>query len=61
VEKKFFVLPYIRNITKKAAIIIRDTTNFRVGFRCFNKLNNTVKAHKDAIEIMSKTNIVYKI
>jgi len=60
-EKKFFVLPYIRNITERAATIIRDTTNFRVGFRCCNKLDTIVKAHKNAIEIMSKTNIVYKI
>jgi len=60
VEKKFFVLPYVRNITERAATIIRDTTNFRIGFRCCNKLDNIVKAHKDA-EIMFKTNIVYKI
>jgi len=60
-EIKFFVLPYIHNITERAATIIRDTTNFRVGFRCCNKLDTFVKTHKDATEIMSKTNIVYKI
>jgi len=52
---------YIHNITERAATIIRDTTNFRIGFRCCNKLDNIVKSHKDDTEIMSKTNIVYKI
>jgi len=49
-DKKYFVLPYVHNITKRAAVIIRETSNFLIGFKCCNKLDNIVKAYKDATE-----------
>jgi len=60
-DKKYFVLPYLHNIIERAVAIIKETSNYLIGFRCCNKLDNIIKAHKDAIEIMSNTNVVYKI
>jgi len=29
-DEKYFVLPYLHNLTERAAAIIKDTSNFRL-------------------------------
>jgi len=59
-ERKFFVIPYIKNISKS----ITSTNNkdeFIIGYRVLNKLDNFIKASKDRNQISSNNNVVYKI
>jgi len=51
-----FILTH--NIMERAAAIIRETSNFLVGFKCCNKLDNIVKAHKVVTEIISNINVI---
>jgi len=59
-SKKFFVTPYIRNISETTATLI-NKTEFTIGYRCLNNLKNFVKAHKDKTDFNTNNNIIYKI
>jgi len=59
-QKKYFIVPYIRTISKITATLI-NKSSFTVGYRCLNKINNIIKVHKDRTEHNCKSNIVYKI
>jgi len=59
-QKKFFIIPYIRNISEITATLINRSL-FTVGYRCLNKIDNIIKVHKDHTEHIHKSNIVYKI
>jgi len=59
-RKKYFIIPYIRNISEITATLINRSL-FTVGYRCLNKMDNIIKVHKDHTEHMHKSNIVYKI
>jgi len=58
-SKKYFVIPYIRDISEIASQICNF--GFIVGFRCLNKIDNFIRVHKDKTEHSFKKNIVYKI
>jgi len=59
-SKKFFVIPYIRNISETTASLI-EKTKFIMGYKCLNNLKNFVREHKDKIELNANNNIIYKI
>jgi len=59
-NKKYFIIPYIRNISEITAALINKSL-FTVGYRCLNKIDNIIKVHKDQTEHNQKSNIVYKI
>jgi hypothetical protein len=58
--KKIIVFPYIKGISERAAAQV-DRSNFIIGLRCLNRLNNHIKVHKDKTEHDYKNNVVYKI
>jgi len=58
-NKKYFTIPYIRNISEIIASLINKS--FTVGYKCLNQIDNIVKAHKNQTEHNYKSNIVYKI
>jgi len=58
--KKYFVIPYIRNISEITTSLINKSV-FTVGFRCLKKIVNFVKIHKHKTEQAYKNNVVYKI
>jgi len=45
-HKKYFIIPYIRNISEITATLINRSL-FTVGYRCLNKMDNIIKVHKD--------------
>jgi len=45
-NKKYFTIPYIRNISEIIASLINKSL-FTVGYRCLNKIDNIVKVQKD--------------
>jgi len=55
--KKYFAIPYKRNISIITVFLIKS----KVGFRSLNKISNFVRVHKDQTEHTHKKNIVYKI
>jgi len=59
-QKKFFIIPYIRNISEITTSLI-NKSSFTIGYRCINKMDNIIKVHKDQTEHNYKSNIVYKI
>jgi len=59
-SKKFFVIPYIHNMSKTTASLIKKT-EFTIGYRCLNNLKNFVKTHKDKTDFNANNDIVYKI
>jgi len=60
-SKKYFVIPYLHNISETTASVIKKS-NFIVGFKRINKLNSfNIKVQKDKTNFMSKNNAVYKI
>lgn len=63
-NKKFMVLPYIKNITKfaKASILnsnIKFGFNVSIGFQCLNRLDRFIIAHKDKNNSAENNNVVY--
>jgi hypothetical protein len=59
-KKKFLVIPYIRNLSKKISASL-NKNEFSLGFRCVNKLDKFVKAHKDRNKKTECNNVVYKL
>ena len=60
VTKKFFVIPYIKNISERVTSLI-DKNELTVSFRCLEKINNIIKVHKDKTDHMCNNSVVYKI
>jgi len=60
VTKKYFVIPYIRNISEIITSIINKSL-FTIGYRGLNKLDRIIKVHKDQTEHQHKNNVIYKI
>jgi len=58
VTKKFFIIPYIRNISEITTSLINKSI-FTVGY--LNKLDRIIKVHKDQTEYQHKNNVIYKI
>jgi len=56
-SKKFFVIPYISNISEIAASLV-DKSEFTVGYRYLNNLRKFIKGHKNRTKF---NNVVYKI
>jgi len=59
-SKKYFVIPYIHKILKTITSLI-NKSEFIVGFKEINKLNNFIKVQKDKTNYMSENNVVYKL
>lgn len=57
-NKKFIVLPYVKNVTVKNIITNPD---IKVGYHCLNKLNRFIKPQKDKNTIYEYNNVVYKL
>lgn len=59
-KKKFFVIPYINNISETVASTIKKS-DFRVGYRCLNNLSKFIRVQKDKNVYNGNNNVVYKI
>jgi len=59
-ERKFFVIPYIKNISESITSTI-NKDEFITGYRILNKLDKFIKTHKDRNQPSSNNNVVYKI
>jgi len=57
---KYFVIPYIRNISEITASLI-NKSNLKVGFRNLNKISKFIRVHKNQTEHTHIKNVVYKI
>jgi len=60
VTKKYFIIPYIRNISEITTSLINKLI-FTVRYRGLNKLDRIIKIHKDQTEHQYKNNVIYKI
>lgn len=58
--KKFFVFLYMNIVSEITASII-DRSEFKIGYRCLNKLCTILKAHKDKNHITSNNNVIYRV
>ncbi|KYQ56914.1 hypothetical protein ALC60_04118, partial [Trachymyrmex zeteki] len=58
--KKYFILPFLSNITNTITSFINKLI-VTTGYRCLNKLNSFIKVHKDRVNKTSNQNVVYKI
>jgi len=56
--KKFFVLPFIHNVTKSATRLISKAV-YNIGYRCI--INRFIKVYKDKKEFVDNNNVVSKI
>ncbi|KYN01716.1 hypothetical protein ALC62_07490 [Cyphomyrmex costatus] len=54
-----FVVPYVPRLTDKFKQFNRN--NIKVAYYNANKLRKYIKVHKDPLDYLSKTNVVYKI
>jgi len=59
IPKKFFILPYIKNLSERTASLI-NKNELTVGFRCIEKMSNIIKVHKDKTDHFCNNNVVYK-
>ncbi|XP_018393372.1 PREDICTED: uncharacterized protein LOC108772348 [Cyphomyrmex costatus] len=55
----WFIVPYVPRLTDKFKQFNRN--NIKVAYYSANKLRKYIKVHKDPLDYMSKTNVVYKI
>jgi len=60
VTKKYFIIPYIRNISEIITSIINKSV-CTVGYRGLNRLDRIIRVHKDQTEHQHKNNVIYKI
>jgi len=59
-NRKIIVLPYIKKISESIANTI-DKTKHIIGYRVLNSLGKHIKVHKDTNELLTNSNVVYKI
>ncbi|XP_018376461.1 PREDICTED: uncharacterized protein LOC108769774 [Trachymyrmex cornetzi] len=59
-NKRWFLVPYINNITNRFKNVVKDL-NVKLSFFSLNKLNCFIKAQKDQVSSLLKRNVVYKI
>jgi len=59
-NRKIIVLPYFKKISESIANTI-DKTKHIIGYRVLNNLGKHIKAHKDTNELLTNSNVVYKI
>ena len=60
VEKKFFVIPYIKNVSEKFKFI-NSEHDCKIAYTCKNNLSNIIKTGKDILDRVDNCNVVYKI
>jgi len=62
-ERKFFVIPYIKNrINNLESITFTiNKDEFIIGYRVLNKLDKFIKTYKDRNQLSSNNKVVYKI
>jgi len=57
VIKKYFIIPYIRNISEITTSLINKSI-FTVGYRGLNKLDRIIKVHKDQTKYQHKNSVI---
>jgi len=57
---KYFVIPYIHNMSEITASLI-NKSNLKIVFRSLNKISKKIRIHKDQTEHTHIKNVVYKI
>jgi len=60
INRKIIVLPYINKISELVATTV-DKSKCITGYRVLNSLGRFIKAHKDTNELLTNSNVVYKI
>lgn len=58
--KRFFTIPYVRGVSEKFKAIL-DQDYYALSYRCFNRLNMFMRAHKDKIPYDAQNSVVYKL
>ncbi|XP_039312235.1 uncharacterized protein LOC120359297 [Solenopsis invicta] len=59
-RKKYLVFPYLKDVSEKISTSLNKDI-IRLGFRCLNKLDKFIKAHKDKNIKTECNNVVYKL
>lgn len=58
---KYFVIPYIENLSENVTNIMRSNSTYKLAYRGINILSKIINSHKDRTPKELKNNVVYKI
>lgn len=57
----YFSIPFTKGILKKFVLAVQNYTNRRLAFTVNNKLNSSIRLHKNSLSKLHYFNVVYKI